>query len=103
MADPLYWYSSTVCTDPECTETGYHPGPTTNCPGVIPGLARIHAYDPWEPMENPEDPHENPPTTCLVGSIFVLDYGWCTSKTLAEAQAIYEAYYGAAPTSSQVY
>jgi hypothetical protein len=95
----LYWYVAPVCTVDSDTE-GYHPGEGdgSTCPGVIPGLARIHAYDPDPDTEPP-----GVPTTCLVGaSTEQTRDGW-TSKTLAEAQTHFESFYGVAPSADEVY
>ena len=97
----LYWYVAPVCTVDSDTE-GYHPGEGdgSTCPGIIPGLARIHAYDP-DPDADVEPP--NVPTTCLVGALEEQDRDGWTTKSLAEAQAYFEAFYGEAPSAEEVY
>jgi len=92
----LYWYVAPVCDIEDCPTGGYHPGATDACPGIIPGLARIHCYDAPE-----ED--EEPTVTCLVGSEAEKDYTGWTEKTVAEAEVIFEAYYERAPTEGEVY
>jgi hypothetical protein len=95
----LYWYTAPVCTVDSDT-VGYHPGTTSGCPGLIPGMARIHCYDP-DP-----DSEADPPVvllTCLVGALEEQTRDGWTTRTLGEAQAIFEAFYGVPPTADEVY
>ena len=62
----LRWYLAPVCTDPECTIEGHHPGAAVDCPGIVPAIARIHCYTP-----------EEGPRECFVGCKNDLDIdGW---------------------------